>query len=413
LFFHTRTDWAYDRYYEGKASLGLLYSGMRNLNVLFVNFLRENRVGESEEFTKNTESSNVDGTFDPNAKERNAGKVTARTSFSSAAGTYDEFDSQKTYDERLHINKQVRKDRAELLRLTNVMYALMRQALRELRVARNLDVSKKFNFFGKADPKTSVPSSDADCLLVDDSGSPKLPNFLRPGEAQRLAQLSQSNRHNWIAMRIQNLVETNRRLGNIGERASFEIYQEIEACLAAYKAMERIVSTPIPFTYTHMLQLILFFFVFSAPFVFTTTFHWIAFVPSVIVAIGFYGVNEMGKVIQVSISHLPHSCRLIAHTRLTLSCLSLRTRLIGDNPVTTFPGWDAGRLKRTWRCTNTRRSGISICGGTSCAKRDAPSRGARARNGEETRAAAATRKRAITRKWTLAYLATTTPTTTP
>jgi len=144
-----RFKFAYDRYYEGKASLGLLYSGMRNLNVLFVNFLRENRVGESEEFTKNTKSSNVDGTFDPNAKERNAGKVTARTSFSSAAGTYDEFDSQKTYDERLHINKQVRKDRAELLRLTNVMYALMRQALRELRVARNLDVSKKFNFLEK------------------------------------------------------------------------------------------------------------------------------------------------------------------------------------------------------------------------------------------------------------------------
>ena len=34
-----------------------------------------------------------------------------------------------------------------------------------------------------------------------------------------------------------------------------------------------------------MLQFILFFFVFSAPFVFTTTFHWIGYVPSVIVAI--------------------------------------------------------------------------------------------------------------------------------
>ena len=30
-----RTDWAYDRYYEGKQSLGHLYGGLRNLNVLF------------------------------------------------------------------------------------------------------------------------------------------------------------------------------------------------------------------------------------------------------------------------------------------------------------------------------------------------------------------------------------------
>ena len=45
-------------------------------------------------------------------------------------------------------------------------------------------------------------------------------------------------------------------------------------------------------TYLHMLQFILFFFVFSAPFVFTTTFHWIGFVPSVIVTIGFYGSAE-------------------------------------------------------------------------------------------------------------------------
>ena len=41
-----RTDWAYDRYYEGKQSLGELYSGLRNLNVCFVTYLRENRPGE-------------------------------------------------------------------------------------------------------------------------------------------------------------------------------------------------------------------------------------------------------------------------------------------------------------------------------------------------------------------------------
>ena len=281
-----RTDWAYDRYYEGKASLGQLYGGMRNLNVLFVNFLRENRPGECAAFARAARTSNVDGRLDPGANERNlnAGKVTARTSQGSAAGTYDERDAERTPSERVETARRVRRDRAELLRLTNVMYAVMRHALRELRVG---------------NPRAKKgPTSDEACVLEDHSGLPRLPTYLREGEASALLSLSPSNRHNWVAMRVQNIVETNRRLGFIGERAAFEIYQELESCLAAYKAMERIVSTPIPHTYTHMLQLILFFFVFSAPFVFTTTFHWIGFVPSVIVAVGFYGVNEMGKLIQ-------------------------------------------------------------------------------------------------------------------
>ena len=288
-----RTDWAYDRYYEGKSSLGQLYSGVRNLNVLFINFLRENRVGECTQFERNNAASNVDGRNDINFENRNVGKITARTSHGSAAGTYDEFDWSQTQEQRKQSALSICEDRAELLRLTNVMYALMRHALRELRVGRT---DGNTSMFRKQEP--AEPSTSAEVLFADPSGSPHLPDFLRKGEAERLLNLSPSNRHNWIAMQIQKVVETNRRLGFIGERASFEIYQELELCLAAYKSMERIVSTPIPHTYTHMLQLILFFFVFSAPFVFTTTFHWIAFVPSVIVAIGFYGVNEMGKVIQ-------------------------------------------------------------------------------------------------------------------
>ena len=312
-----RTDWAYDRYYEGKASLGQLYGSMRNLNVLFVDFLRENRPGECAAFARAARASNVDGRLDPGAAERNLnrGKVTARTSQGSAAGTYDERDAERTIDERVETSRRVRRDRAELLRLTNVMYAVMRHSLRELRVGLgDAPVSSPnerrrgfcarvarglFGRFSNAFRTPPVrPRSDAECMLEDPSGSPRLPTYLRAGEASALLRLSPSNRHNWIAMRAQDIVETNRRLGLIGERAAFEIYQELESCLAAYKAMERIVSTPVPHTYTHMLQLILFFFVFSAPFVFTTTFHWIGFVPSVIVAVGFYGVNEIGKLIQ-------------------------------------------------------------------------------------------------------------------
>ena len=255
-----RTDWAYDRYYEGKQSLGELYSGLRNLNVCFVTYLRENRPGEKAQFEAMAERG-VPGL---------------------GAGTFADSPTRAPRESFRAAAEKIREDRTELLRLTNVLYATMRHILRDLRVG----------------GPNGEDVSDEDCVMKDATGKPPLPDMLREGESKTLLALMPSNRYNWVAMRVQMIVETHRRLGNISERAAFEIYQQLEACLSAYKAMERIVSTPIPFTYLHTLQFILFFFVFSAPFVFTTTFHWIGFVPSVIVAIGFYGINEMGKLIE-------------------------------------------------------------------------------------------------------------------
>jgi predicted membrane chloride channel (bestrophin family) len=42
----------------------------------------------------------------------------------------------------------------------------------------------------------------------------------------------------------------------------------------ALKSAERIVTTPIPYQYLHMLNILLFFFVYSVPFVFTANFKW-------------------------------------------------------------------------------------------------------------------------------------------
>ena len=78
------------------------------------------------------------------------------------------------------------------------------------------------------------------------------------------------------------------------ERAAFEVYQTLEETLAATRAAYRVTTTPVPVAFTHLLQLILFVFVFTAPFVFVVTFKWIAFIPSGIVVISCYGINEMG-----------------------------------------------------------------------------------------------------------------------
>ena len=65
--------------------------------------------------------------------------------------------------------------------------------------------------------------------------------------------------------------------------------------LNALKSAERIVTTPIPYQYLHMLNILLFFFVYSVPFVFTANFKWITPFPSCVVALAFYGVNEIGR----------------------------------------------------------------------------------------------------------------------
>mmetsp|Transcript_3703 Transcript_3703/g.8885 ORF Transcript_3703/g.8885 Transcript_3703/m.8885 type:complete len:159 (+) Transcript_3703:489-965(+) len=84
-------------------------------------------------------------------------------------------------------------------------------------------------------------------------------------------------------------------MGNIHKRATLDVFRDCRAVLAALKSAERIVTTPIPYQYLHVLNLLLFFFVYSVPFVFTANFKWITPFPACVVALAFYGVNEIGR----------------------------------------------------------------------------------------------------------------------
>ena len=117
-------------------------------------------------------------------------------------------------------------------------------------------------------------------------------------EKREYLAVDPNNRANVVVWKMQSIVEHHRRAGNISERGAFDIYHDLEACLEAYKHMERIVSTKMPFQYLHMVNFLLFIFVFSAPFVFTTGFKWLSPIPSCIVAIAFYGVAEVARSIE-------------------------------------------------------------------------------------------------------------------
>ena len=122
--------------------------------------------------------------------------------------------------------------------------------------------------------------------------------MLTEEEKKEFLAIDPNNRANMVVWRMQSIVEHHRRLGHVCERGAFDIYHDLEGCLEAFKHMERIVSTKMPFQYLHMVNFLLFIFVFSAPFVFTTGFKWLSPIPSCIVAISFYGVAEVARSIE-------------------------------------------------------------------------------------------------------------------
>lgn len=232
-----RTDIAYYRYYEGKKFVGQIYMAVRNVNVAFNAFMRADVDGEKH--------------FDASTVEA--------------------------------VQEQLTLDHIELRRLSNVLYACIRQGLREQR-------------HGMPDDTTGLTNlNDSDLVKIDTYGLPSMAVLLTDEEKDELAKFDPANRPNVVAAHIQSIVEHHRRMGNVSERGAFDIYHDLELALAAFKQCERIVTTKMPYQYLQMVYFINFFFVFSAPFVFTASYHYITFVPCFILAIAFYGVAEIGR----------------------------------------------------------------------------------------------------------------------
>ena len=260
-----RADWAYDRYYEAKECLGRMHVSLRNVNVLTSSFIRpiDYECGEKP----------WEGDYEYTVQ----GKSTSQ--------------SKENFEKDV---KACEEAKMEILRLTNIAYASVRIQVRESRVG---------DEFGRKMSAESI-------LMEDPYGCPKIPELLiNDGDmsATKDPSVMDANMFNklfrdipipsrcaYACLQIQTIVEHQRRLGNVCERAAFEVYQTLEETLAATRAAYRVATTPVPVAFTHLLQLILFVFVFTAPFVFVVTFKWIAFIPSGIVVISCYGINEMG-----------------------------------------------------------------------------------------------------------------------
>jgi predicted membrane chloride channel (bestrophin family) len=249
---------AYVKFYEAKTAAGAVYHGLRNVNVCAASFLRPAERGE------------------PGYVE-------------------DERERELQMD-------QTRRDVREINRLVDVLFAFLRTALRErrhgYRVAKNASGGSAKKNGGWRKTRGGGTGFVPDELLVteDLTGSPSLSTLLfTDAERAKYLTLDPLNRFNVAVADLHRAVERRRETGALYEKAAHEMYRECDVVLAAYKTCERVVTTPIPYQYMHMVNLVLFCFVFSAPFVFSATFDWLTPLPSAVLALGFYGIWEVGK----------------------------------------------------------------------------------------------------------------------
>ena len=61
--------------------------------------------------------------------------------------------------------------------------------------------------------------------------------------------------------------------------------------------IERAISSVMPFAFLHLMNFVLFFFAMSAPFVFITSYKWLAPLPSMLVTASLFGIAEMGSLL--------------------------------------------------------------------------------------------------------------------
>jgi putative membrane protein len=105
-----RTSISYYRFYEGKKYLGHLHDSLRNANVAFCAFLRSGGTRRNADGTKRKESRD--------SRDGAKSKTCVETETAAAATATDE---------------TLNEDRIELRRLSNVLFAFVRQSLRERR----------------------------------------------------------------------------------------------------------------------------------------------------------------------------------------------------------------------------------------------------------------------------------------
>ena len=177
---------------------------------------------------------------------------------------------------------------SEIRRLCNLTFAFMRQALRESRFG-VVDAGVRG---GKRDVSTES------LLHRDDDGTPNVSNLTKRDERTEYAKLAVENRPDAVMIDALTRIETMHRAGVLSERAAMEAFRESQRALDAYRQAMLIIETPTPKQYSHTVTVLLFAFIFSAPFALSSLMDWRTPLVSATLAWLFYGVNEIASTLE-------------------------------------------------------------------------------------------------------------------
>jgi len=162
----------------------------------------------------------------------------------------------------------------------NLMFAFMRQQLCESR----------YGFHPKSDYKNIKFDSNTYHL---DPAEPLIANYLTPATTEFYAEISMKDRTITLESEMQQVAS---RLAPYMECPTEFVAQThgyIDGAMGKLSSCGRVIDAPIPFVYAHMLNVLLFLYIFLIPFQYVGGhFNSTGFACAIILCIGFYGINE-------------------------------------------------------------------------------------------------------------------------
>ena len=102
-------------------------------------------------------------------------------------------------------------------------------------------------------------------------------------------------RLNFVATSLHAFVKNLRVKRFVCDRGAADLHRETRQALSAVVSCHRAAHTQTPRVLVHAINVIVFFFVFSSPLLFTASFKYAAFWPATLVSLCFYGVLEVGE----------------------------------------------------------------------------------------------------------------------
>jgi len=174
----------------------------------------------------------------------------------------------------------------EVGRLTDIIFALIRQAVRE----------KWHSPPGNRSPGVG---EDSELLAQDRFGIPSLKLLLQPKERTMYSGLEAEARVPRALMLLRRLVERRRRLRYIPPLAATLVNHNLTEVMEAYNECLA-VSRSVEWEYrgSQLTVSLLLVFVFSSPFMLSLSFSWLTSIGTTLIAAAFYGIAEVSTVLR-------------------------------------------------------------------------------------------------------------------